>query len=338
MEQRRQDQITVIPSLKEVYADRFAIGAAVSPQTIVTQKELLAAHYGSLTAENEMKPVSVQPEEGRFTFEDADRIARFAEEHGMQMRGHTLAWHNQTPDWMFVDGQGQPAGRDLVLQRMKDHIGAVVGRYKDRIKVWDVVNEAVSDEGPQLLRPSKWLETAGEEFIRRAFEYAHEADRDALLFYNDYNECHPDKRDRIHRLLKSLKEQGTPVHGMGMQGHWSLQRPSADEIRAAVELYASLDLQLHITELDVSVFEWDDKRTDLLEPTAEMLEAQERRYEEIFGLLREYSGVITSVTFWGAADDYTWLDHFPVRSRKNWPFLFDRNHQPKGSFWKVARL
>ncbi|MCZ8522454.1 MULTISPECIES: endo-1,4-beta-xylanase [Paenibacillus] len=337
MEQTRQDQMT-IPSLKEVYADRFAVGAAVNPLTIVTQKELLAAHFSSITAENEMKPVSVQPEEGRFTFDDADRIAAFAAAHGMKMRGHTLVWHNQTPDWMFLDGAGHPAGKELVLRRMRDHIDAVVGRYRDRIQVWDVVNEAVSDEGPQLLRSSQWLDAAGDEFIRRAFEYAHEADPQALLFYNDYNECHPDKRERIYQLLKSLKEQGTPVHGMGMQGHWSLQRPSVDEIRAAVERYASLDLQLHVTELDVSVFEWDDQRTDLLQPTEEMLEAQERRYEEIFGLLREYSGVITSVTFWGAADDYTWLDHFPVRNRKNWPFLFDEKHQPKKAFWRAVQL
>ena len=187
------------------------------------------------------------------------------------------------------------------------------------------------------MRSTKWLEILGEDYIRHAFEAAHEADPNALLFYNDYNETEPVKRDKIYKLVRSLKEKGVPIHGIGMQGHWNIYGPSLDEIRQAIELYASLDLQLHITELDLSMFHFEDRRTDLLVPTEQMVELQEQRYEDIFRLFKEYRDVITSVTFWGAADNYTWLDNFPVRGRKNWPFLFDGELQPKKAFWRVIR-
>ncbi|MNF97183.1 Endo-1,4-beta-xylanase B [compost metagenome] len=145
------------------------------------------------------------------------------------------------------------------------------------------------------------------------------------------------KREKIAALVSSLKDQGVPIHGIGMQGHWNIQGPSIDEIRAAIELYASLGVQLQITELDLSVFEHSDRRTDLTEPTSEMLELQAERYEQIFELFRAYQKNITAVTFWGAADDYTWLDDFPVKGRKNWPFLFDHNHTPKRAFHQVIK-
>ena len=325
-----------IPRLKDLFENDFLIGAAVNPHTIQTQEQLLSEHYNSITAENEMKFVSVHPSEELYTFDDADRLAAFARKHGMKMRGHTLVWHNQTTDWLFDNGHGGLTDKDTLYARLKAHIDTVVGRYKQDIYAWDVVNEVISDEGDTLLRTSKWTEIAGSEFISKAFEYAHAADPDALLFYNDYNESNPAKRDKIYTLLKTLIDQGTPIHGVGLQAHWNLYSPPLDEIRAAIEKYASLGLQLQLTELDVSMFAFDDKRVDLKEPTAEMLELQASRYEEMFSLLREYREVITSVTFWGAADDYTWLDNFPVRGRKNWPFLFDGNHQPKPAFHRIA--
>jgi endo-1,4-beta-xylanase len=193
----------------------------------------------------------------------------------------------------------------------------------------------VTDEGPELYRKTNWLDIIGEDYIEKAFEYAHAADPDALLFYNDYNESNPGKREKIYQLVKSLVEKGVPIHGVGLQAHWNLTNPSLDDIRAAIERYASLGLKLQLTELDVSVFNHEDRRTDLTEPTAEIIELQTQRYQQAFALLREYREVITAVTFWGAADDYTWLNDFPVRGRKNWPFLFDENHQPKEAFWKV---
>jgi endo-1,4-beta-xylanase len=327
-----------IPSLSKVYEEYFNIGAAVNLRTIKSQQELLAKHFNSITAENDMKFIEIQPSQGQFTFEKADQLAAFAQRNGMKMRGHTLVWHNQTPDWVFQDANGEKVNRETLLQRMKEHILTVMQRYKGTIFCWDVVNEAVTDEGPELFRPTRWLDIIGEDYIEKAFEFAHEADPDALLFYNDYNESNPEKREKIYKLVKTLVDKGVPIHGVGLQAHWNLVNPSLEDIRTAIERYTSLGLKLHLTELDVSVFTHEDKRTDLSEPTSEILDLQAERYHQVFQLLREYRDVITSVTFWGAADDYTWLSDFPVKGRKNWPFLFDENHQPKDSFWKVVQF
>lgn len=327
-----------VPSLKKLFASDFKIGAAVNPSTIRTQGSLLAYHFNSITAENEMKFASVHPEERTYTFEDADRLVEFAREHDMAMRGHTLVWHNQTSDWLFRDSYGGTVSKEVLLGRLREHIQTVVGRYKNEIYAWDVVNEAVADEGESLLRTSRWTEIAGSDFIAKAYEFAHEVDPQAVLFYNDYNESNPQKRDKIYTLVQSLLEQGAPIHGIGLQAHWNLFDPSLDEIRAAIEKYASLGLQLQLTELDVSMFRFEDRRTDLTEPEPGMLEQQAERYEAVFRLLLEYRDVISGVTFWGAADDYTWLDDFPVRGRKNWPFLFDAHHRPKAAFERVAAL
>lgn len=325
-------------ALKDLFKDDFRIGAAVNPLTIRTQESLLAHHFNSITAENEMKFVSVHPKEDTYTFDQADELVAFARKYGMDVRGHTLVWHNQTSDWLFDDGQGGNVSKAVLLERLGSHIETVVGRYKQDIYAWDVVNEVIADEGEALLRPSKWVEIAGQDFIAKAFEFAHEADPNAILFYNDYNESHPLKRDKIYTLVKSLLEQGVPIHGIGLQAHWNLFDPSLDDIRAAIEKYASLGLQLQLTELDVSLFRFEDRRTDLVKPEPGMLERQAEVYEAVFRLLKEYREVVSGVTFWGAADDYTWLDDFPVRGRKNWPFLFDEQHQPKPAYERLAQL
>jgi endo-1,4-beta-xylanase len=333
--QQQQKNEDDLPKLHEAFKQRFRIGAAVNPKTLATHADLLKHHFNSVTAENEMKFESLQPVEGQFTFEAADQLIDFATVNGMGVRGHTLVWHNQTPKWVFENADGAQVSSVTLLSRMKAHIETVVSRYKGRIYAWDVVNEAISDKDGEFLRPSKWLEIAGEDFIAKAFEYAHEADSNALLFYNDYNESVPEKREKIYSRVRSLMEKGVPIHGVGLQAHWNLENPSIDEIRAAIERYARLGLALHITELDVSVFHFNDRRTDLTEPTEEMLARQAERYRQMFRLFNEYSEHIVSVTFWGASDDYTWLDHFPVRGRKNWPFLFDEKQNPKQSFWNV---
>ncbi|WP_150269212.1 endo-1,4-beta-xylanase [Paenibacillus tepidiphilus] len=325
------------PALKALFAGDFHIGAAVNPRTMKTQEQLLRHHFNSITAENEMKFESLHPLEEVYRFGAADELVSFARKHKLAMRGHTLVWHNQTSDWLFQDGHGASVSKEVLLDRLKSHINTVVGRYKNDIYAWDVVNEAVADEGEALLRRSKWLDIAGDGFIAKAFEFAHEADPGALLFYNDYNESNPLKRDKIYTLLKSLLDQGVPVHGVGLQAHWNLYDPSLDEIRTAIEKYASLGLTLQLTELDMSLFRFDDRRTDLKEPPAELLELQAERYAAVFKLLREYKDVISAVTFWGAADDYTWLDHFPVHGRKNWPFLFDEQHRPKAAFDRLLQ-
>ncbi|GAB2545475.1 endo-1,4-beta-xylanase [Gracilibacillus alcaliphilus] len=325
-------------SIAELFADDFLIGAAVSPLTIQKQRDLLTHHFNSITAENEMKFERVHPEENEYTFEKADQIVEFAKNNNLGVRGHTLIWHNQTTDWIFQNQDGSEISRQQLLERMQTHIKTVMQRYKGQIYAWDVVNEAISDKENEFLRPSKWLEIVGDDFIAEAFRLAHAVEPNAALFYNDYNEVIPEKRDKIYHLVQSLLNDGVPIHGIGLQGHWNIQTPEIDWIRAAIEKYASLGLELHITELDLSVFTHDDKRTDLKEPTEEMLALQAKRYKDIFSLFKEYRNYITSVTFWGGADDYTWLDNFPVRGRKNWPFLFDQYHQPKRSYWELADL
>lgn len=326
-----------IPSLREVYADYFEIGAAVTPATIKSHSRLLQQHYNSVTAENEMKFERIQPKEGQFSFGDADQIIAFAEEHGIKVRGHTLVWHNQTPRWVFSNEDGSAADRDTILRRMKTHIDTVAGRYKGKVYCWDVVNEVIDEESDGLLRPSPWRDLVGEDFIEKAFQYAHEADDEALLFYNDYNESSPAKCDKIIRLVLSLQEKGIPIHGVGLQAHWNVAEPDYDDIQRAIERYATLGLRLHVTEMDVSVFAWQDRR-NIAQPTAEMLDLQQQRYERFFQILRSYKDVIDNVTFWGVADDVTWLHDFPVRGRRNWPFVFDVDHQPKESFWRIAQF
>ncbi|RXJ02072.1 endo-1,4-beta-xylanase [Anaerobacillus alkaliphilus] len=327
-----------IPALHEVYKDYFSIGAAVNTYTLTSEEKSLIKHFNSLTAENEMKFGLLQPQEGNFTFDNADKLVAFADANEMKLRGHTLVWHNQTSDWVFTNKDGSQVDRETLLKRMETHISTVMGRYKGRFYSWDVVNEAISDDNAEYLRPSKWLDIIGEDFIAKAFEFAHQADPNAALFYNDYNESNPEKRERIYRLAKSLLEKDVPIHGIGLQAHWNIFEPNLDDIRAAIERYASLGLQLQITEMDVSVFKWDDQRADLTAPTEEMLELQATRYDQFFQLFREYRDVITNVTFWGANDRYTWLSNFPVVGRKNWPFVLDEKGEPKNSFWKITDI
>lgn len=330
--------IRSVPSLHKLFGDHFLIGAAVNPRTLDSQSELLHHHFNSLTAENEMKFVSLHPSEGEYRFEEADRLVSFARTNGMKVRGHTLVWHHRPPDWLFVNRDGTGTDRNTLLSRMKAHIATVMGRYKGDVYCWDVVNEAIPTEGPELLRPSKWLEIIGDDYIEKAFEFAHEADPKALLFYNDYSESYAPKREKLYTLLHTLKQKGVPVHGLGLQGHWNLTDPPIGDLRQAIERFASLGLQIQITELDISVYDHEDERTDLKAPTSAMITRQAERYEELFRLFIEYCDVITGVTFWGAGDDYTWLDEYPVSGRKDWPFLFDVEHKPKPSFWKVADI
>nr|AEF56865.1 putative glycosyl hydrolase [synthetic construct] len=302
-----------------------------------THRHILLEHFNSITAENCMKPASLHPRENEYAFRTADQVADFAARNKKKLRGHTLVWHNQTPDWFFQNGD-EPAGREQLLARMADHIATVVGHYKSLAYAWDVVNEAISDDdkGP-ILRGSAWHNLAGEDYVAYAFRCAHQADPDCVLFYNDYNETRPAKAGRIHAFVRDLLEQGMPVSGIGMQGHYSIYAPSGEEICAAIELYASLGLQLQITELDVSLFAHEDQ-TAYPSPPEELLAKQADRYEEIFSILRKYKRYITGVTLWGVADDATWLSNFPYKNRKNWPLLFDDDRRPKEASARISEL
>ncbi|HEY0356676.1 MAG TPA: endo-1,4-beta-xylanase [Flavisolibacter sp.] len=331
--------------LKEYYAGHFTMGVAVSPQALKTDEAgLVTKHFNSLTAENAMKMGPIHPKENEYAWKGADSIVAFAERNGMKLRGHTLLWHQQTPAWLFVDNNGDTVSKEILLQRLKDHITAVVTRYKGKIYAWDVVNEAISDKKDEYLRPSPWYNIIGEEYIAKAFQWAHEADPAAQLFYNDYNEISPVKRAKIIRLVTSLKNAGVPIHGIGLQGHWAVNEPSRGQLDSTLKEFASVGLPLQITELDISVY---PKEHDARERkpgdanaafTPEREQQQIEKYKMIFELFSKYRENITSVTFWNISERYSWLDNFPVKGRKDYPLLFDKDLKPKKAFWEVAKL
>ncbi|MDP4089643.1 MAG: endo-1,4-beta-xylanase [Bacillota bacterium] len=329
-----------ILSLAEAYKDYFKIGAAVTVNDLQGMHgDLLKKHFNSLTAENAMKFGEIHPEEDRYDFEKPDKMKEFALNNNMKMRGHTFVWHNQTSNWLFVDKDGKEASRELVLERLKQHVKVVCDRYKDVVYAWDVVNEAIEDKNGEQYRDTKWRRILGEDYIKTVFEIVKEQDSKAALIYNDYNNEMPEKLEKSYTMLKEMLEKGAPIDGVGLQGHWNIRDKNLIEnLRRSIERYASLGLKLQVTELDVSMFEFEDKRTEFKEPTSEMLALQELVYNDIFSVFREYKGLVTSVTFWGISDKYTWKDNFPVYGRKDWPMLFDVNGQPKASFDRVVNF
>jgi len=355
----------VEPTLRAAAAGRFEIGAAVEPRAFEDplRRELLLRHFGSLSAENALKPDATQPEEGKFQFERGDRLVGFAEAHGLTVVGHTLVWHSQMPDWMAHGTAGAPLTREQALARMEAHITAVVGRYRGRIAGWDVVNEALSDEAGGYLRDTPWLRAIGPDYIAAAYRFARAADPAAKLFYNDYNLEIPSKREAALRLLRELEAAGVRVDAVGLQAHYTLQweRPPAEDLRAT-RLWPSIAqieetiLDFHkagypvmFTELDMNVLPGRYTGADLaasiadrsdLDPFAagcppEVLEAQARAYGEIFALLVRHRDKVRRITFWGLTDADSWLNNWPVRGRTNHPLLFDRAGRPKPAFERV---
>lgn len=339
---QKKENADSVKGLKDHYRGYFPIGVAISPQAVRgPEANLILKHFNSITAENVMKIGPIHPMENQFNWRPADEVANFAAANGMNLRGHTLCWHNQTPPWLFKDSTGNPVTKKILLERLKAHITQVVSRYKGRIYAWDVVNEAIDDDSATFFRASPWYTICGEDYIAKAFEYAHAADPGALLFYNDYNTENPAKREKIYQLVKKLKDAGVPIHGIGLQGHWSIYEPSEKELRASIEKFASLGLAIHITELDVSVYpsehgrrERKQNEPDIFTPSME--QQQIAQYDMVFRVLRDYKKVIGAVTFWNVSDRRSWLDNFPVRGRKNYPLLFDQSLKPKKAYWKVV--
>ena len=329
--------------LKDYYKNYFPIGVAVTARDIKNPQEtaLILNQFNSLTPENAMKLGPIHPEENRYNWKDADSIVAFAQAHGLRVRGHNLCWHEQTPAWLFKDGAGNLVSKDVLLKRLKDHITTVVNRYKGKIYAWDVVNEAVDDDSTKFLRNSLWYRICGEDYISKAFEYAHEAAPKAVLFYNDYNTERPDKRERVYKLLKKLVDAGVPINAVGLQGHWSVYEPDKKDLLATIKKFSSLGLKIQITELDISIYPWEKNRRakrpgEADAYTPELEKKQTDKYAEVFKIFRKYRNVITGITFWNLSDRNTWLDGYPVPGRKNYPLLFDQNFQPKKAYWKVV--
>lgn len=348
----------VIP-LKDTFKDSFLLGAALDLWQGQRQGSLETAlattHFSALTPENSMKPMALQPAEGRFTFDRADRLVELAEKNGATPIGHCLVWHSQTPPWFFQGPDGQPVGRELALTRMRKHITTVVGHYKGRVKQWDVVNEVLSDRPGEGLRNSPWLKAIGKEYIAEAFRAAHEADPEAILICNDYGIERRGKRRKALELLRSLIEQKVPIHAVGIQAHWRMEGLDLAEVEESIKEFAALGLKVMITELDLGVLPARHQGADLARtesgggrPSSVMnpypqglpdavARQHAERYRQVFALFLRHKDAIGRVTFWGTHDGRSWLNHYPIRGRTDHPLLFDRAGKPKAAFFAVTK-
>ncbi len=344
------------PTLKSAFKNDFLIGVALNEsqfcESNVTEAALVKAQFNSISPENVLKWENVHPRPGRYNFTMADRYVQFGEQNGMFIIGHNLVWQNQTPDWVFQDAHGQPLDREGLLQRMREHIFTVVGRYKGRIQGWDVVNEALAGDG-SLSKDSRWLKIIGPDYLERAYEFAHQADPAAQLYYNDYSMEKNPKRAGGLALVRKLKVEGIPITGVGLQGHYTLDWPGDRELNETINAFAKLGVKVMITELDVDVLPsaWDQGSADItrnfarqqkLNPYPEGLSAamQQKlaaRYADLFRVFLKHRGAISRVTLWGVADQDSWLNDWPVHGRTSYPLLFDRQYQPKPAFEALIR-
>ena len=332
-------------TLKSALADKFHIGTALNSWHIAERDsmahEVITRHFDAIVAENCMKSMYLQPREGEFRFREADAFVRFGEEHHMHVTGHCLIWHSQLPHWFLTDDEGNDVSPEVLRQRMKSHISTVVGRYKGRVKGWDVVNEAIMEDGSY--RHSKFYEILGEEFIPLAFQYAHEADPDAELYYNDYNMYFPGKREAVCRLAGELKARGLRIDAVGMQGHVDMRHPSLEEFEASINAFADAGVKVMITEFDMSALpspwqsanlsdtlSYEQRMNPYTDGLPEAVAAEwNERMMQYFQLFLAHADDITRVTLWGVTDATSWKNDFPVRGRTDYPLLFDRHYQPK---------
>ena len=326
-------------TLKSALKDCFMIGVALNQRQFTQQDTngtaLVKAHFNSISPENVMKWGRIHPRPGPdgYDFEAADRYVEFGEKNRMFIVGHTLVWHGQTPRWVFQGEGTNAATREVLLQRMRDHIHTVVGRYKGRIKAWDVVNEALNDDGS--LRRSQWYRIIGEDYIAKAFEYAHEADPAAELRYNDYSIENEPKRNGVIALVKKLQAQNVPIRGLGSQTHANLTSPSAELLDSALTEFAGLGIPISITELDINAAQ-GGQRSQSAEVSQNaqtgaggvVEDAQQKlaiQYRNLFRVFLKHRKDIKLVTFWGVPDRDSWR-------RFGTPLLFDGEWRPKPAF------
>jgi len=344
--------------LKDLFKDDFYLGVALNLNQISGAEPraiaLVERHFDSITPENILKWEEVHPEQSRYNFEAVDRYVAFGEKYKMHIIGHTLVWYHQTPDWVFQDDSGRPLGRKALLERMKDHIFTVMGRYRNRIHGWDVVNEAILPDGQ--FRKCKWFDIMGEDYILHAFEFARQADPNAQLYYNDFNMWKKGQYEGVIRLIQNLQSKGVRIDGIGIQGHWGLDYPSLGEIEVMVNELSKLDVKLMITELDVSVLPYNDNYDNVLDLSSLDPESQKRhnpypdelpdsvqndladRYAELFFFFRKHRDKFSRITFWAVHDKQSWRSYMPIRGRTDYPMLFDRHCKPKPAFSAVVNM
>jgi endo-1,4-beta-xylanase len=351
-----KQQATESQTLKDAYKGKFLIGAAINTQISSGQDtasvRVLKAEFNSITAENCMKSENLQPERGVFFFEDADRFVQFGEENNMAIIGHCLIWHSQAPKWFFTDENGEDVSREELIKRMENHITTVVSRYKGKIKGWDVVNEAILDDGSW--RESKFYRIIGEDFVKLAFEFARAADPDCELYYNDYSMANEGKRNGVVNMIKKLQEAGIKVEGIGMQGHCTLDFPNLEAFEKSIVAFSGLGCQVNITELDLTVlpapnpnvgadvatsFEYQQSLNPYPDGLPEEMANQlYDRYEDLFKLFLKHQDKINRVTLWGITDDASWRNGWPIPGRTDYALLFDRNYQPKPVVEELVKL
>lgn len=343
-------------SLKKALGPEPSIGVAINAAQITGHDErgdaIIEAQFDSISPENALKWENIHPRPGVYAFSLPDEYVEFGEKHHMYIVGHTLVWSHQTPAWVFQDSHGNLVDRDTLLRRMQDHIQTVVGRYRGRVQSWDVVNEALNDDGS--LRQSLWYKIIGEDYIAKAFEFAHQADPEAILTYNDYDLEYPSKRAGALALIAKLKQEGVPVMMVGMQGHVSLTEPSLGEEEDTIRAFGRLGMKVAISELDIDVLpratskltadiSLNVRQSAALNPYPDGLpdKVQQRlakRYEALFRIYLQHRDIVSRITFWGVTDAGSWLNNWPVRGRMNYPLLFDRNGQPVPAFFAVLKV
>nr|WP_294903708.1 endo-1,4-beta-xylanase [uncultured Lacibacter sp.] len=351
-------------TLKDVYKDAFRIGTAVTP--FITSgrdkasQEIVISQFNSITVENVMKAALINPEPGVFNFGPADDFVAFGEKHNMFIIGHTLVWHNQCPAWFFTNAQGKPNSKEEQIERLRNHIQTVAGRYAGRVHAWDVVNEVIDEDGNY--RPTTWVNAFGngDTLVKYAFKFAAQYAPNTELYYNDFNAWRPSKRDGIVRLVKMLQKEGIRIDGVGIQGHWGLNYPKTKYIEEAIDAYAACNVKVMITELDVDVlpltkegqiigqgmadkqFQLEEFKT-FLDPYQKGLpDSVQRllsnRYAELFSIFYKRKEKIDRVTLWGVHDGMNWKNDYPIPRRTNYPLLWDRQRQPKPALQAVMAV
>ena len=350
------NQESAEPGLKDALEGKFYMGAALNGPQITGEDtmavKVLKEHFNSITAENIMKSESIQPAEGEFDFSMADRFVEFGEANDMYIVGHCLVWHSQTPDWFFTDSSGKTVSREVMIERMKNHIQTFVSRYKGRVDCWDVVNEAILDDGSW--RESMFYKIIGEDFIKLAFQFASEADPDADLLYNDYSMTNEGRRGTVIELVEDMKADGIKIDGIGMQAHYGLDYPALEEFEKSILAFAATGVKVHITELDISVLPSPWNRTganiadraeymEMMNPYPDALpdsvsQGLNDRYLDIFELLLKHQDIVERVTTWGVNDSQSWKNGWPIRGRTDYPLLFDRQFDPKPVVGKIIEL
>ncbi len=339
------------PGLKDVFSGDFFVGAALNANQIMEQdalaKDLIPAQFNSVTAENIMKCEIIHPTWADYNFTLADKLADYSDRHQMQFIGHTLIWHSQLAP--FVRQIKSPDSLDLF---MKNHITTIASRYKGKVDGWDVVNEALEEDGS--MRKSIFYNLLGDAYIEKAFQYAQTAAPDAELYYNDYNIEQPAKRAGAIALIKKLKEKGIRIDGVGIQGHWSINSLNLQHIEESITAFSALGVKVMFTELDLTVLPnpWELRGADVnqnfqnnpaMNPYPQSLPDSVNavladKYKALFALFLKHKESISRITFWGVSDRNSWLNNWPIRNRTNYPLVFDRNYQPKPAYYSILSL